>query len=229
MKYHLLTEIMLLLEDFEHSADNLDNPGLQDFLTWAILNKLGNVSATPEPDWEGKENGRSPESAITTLLVHLNRYARTYSRAAIEGSKFSTQDDFSYLINLKAFGEMTKMELIKKNIQDKPTGVQIINRLIKNGWVMQRASSQDRRSKILKITAGGLEALELQMGRIRLASRIVTANLNHHDKMTLISLLNKLEAFHHPIFIKQANAKKLLDVALEQLRPDELPTGLQPG
>jgi hypothetical protein len=61
-----------------------------------------------------KENGRSPESVISTLLVHMNRYAKTYSKSAIAGSGFNTQEEFIYLINLKAFGSMTKMELIKK-------------------------------------------------------------------------------------------------------------------
>src|SRR5690554_5295977 len=90
-----------------------------------------------EPYWEGKEKGRSPESVINTLIVHMNRYAKSYSKSAIYDSEFSTQEDFIYLINLKAFGAMTKMELIKKNIQEKPVGMQIINRLIENGWVDQ--------------------------------------------------------------------------------------------
>ena len=35
-------------------------------------------------------------------------------QAAIHDSALSTQDDFIYLINLKAFDAMTKMELIKR-------------------------------------------------------------------------------------------------------------------
>jgi hypothetical protein len=33
----------------------------------------------------------------------MNRYAKAYSKSAIHGSEFSTQEDFVYLINLKAF------------------------------------------------------------------------------------------------------------------------------
>jgi hypothetical protein len=66
------------------------------------------------PTGKVRKMERTPESAISTLLVHLNRYAKTYSKSAIMDSEFSTQEDFIYLINLKAFGEMTKMALIKK-------------------------------------------------------------------------------------------------------------------
>ena len=125
-----------------------------------MLDRFSKVDHLKEPDWEGKEKGRSPESVINTFIVHMNRYAKTYSKAAIVGSDFSTQEDFIYLINLKAFGEMTKMELIRKNIHDKPAGMQIINRLIRQGWVEQRYSLTDRRSKVINIAEQGINVLE---------------------------------------------------------------------
>mgnify|MGYP003507038796 FL=1 len=152
----------------------------------------------------------------STLLVHLNRYEKTYSKSAIAGSDFKTQDEFSYLINLKAFGSMTKMELIKKNIQDKSSGILIINRLINQGWIQQSDSKEDKRSKVLNITEAGKSALENQMEKIRNATRIVSGNLNQSEKMELIRILDKLEKFHHPIFLKNIDSQKLLDAVNEQ-------------
>ena len=57
---------------------------------------------------------------------------------------------------------MTKMELIK-NIQEKPAGIQIINRLLQQGWIEQSDSATDKRSKIIQITPQGLHALDAQM------------------------------------------------------------------
>lgn len=169
----------------------------------------------PEPEWEGKEKGRSPESVINTLIVHMNRYAKIYAKSAIAGSAFSTQEEFIYLINLKSFGAMTKMELIKKNIQDKPAGMKVIERLLKQQWVEQADSATDRRSKILYITSKGSDALEREMAKIRHASRIVTGNLDQDEKMELIRLLSKLEAFHLPIYHKQVESIQLIDCVLE--------------
>lgn len=216
MGYELLKDVISLLEEFE--VDNLPQKrytnDIEGFKNWVIAyHKKEEEHA--EPHWDGKENGRSPESVISTLIVHMNRYARSYSKSAIFGSDFSTQEDFIYLINLKAFGEMTKMELIKKNVHEKPAGMQIINRLIAQGWVEQNDSKTDKRSKVLKINKTGLDALEQQMDKIRKASEVVTGDLTHHEKMELIRLLNKLNDFHMPIYAKNMEPQHLLDEVLK--------------
>ena len=218
MKYSLIKDLIPLVEEFESQKQNNYAEDLNGFKQW-IYDRMKNELETAEPSWEGKEKGRSPESAINTLIVHMNRYAKTYSKSAIHNSDFSTQDEFIYLINLKAFGAMTKMELIKKNIQEKPAGMQIINRLIQQGWVEQTDSETDKRSKILKITTKGLQALENQMEKIRHATRIVTGDLSRAEKMELIRLLNKLDHFHHSIFERNIGSSALLDIVLKEYLP----------
>lgn len=210
MDYRLIKEVLDLLEEFEsaHKEYGAENHCIDSFKKWVAFNYT--LESLEEPDWEGKEKGRSPESVINTLIVHMNRYARAYSKAAIYGSDFSTQEDFIYLINLKAFGEMTKMELIKKNVHEKPAGMQIINRLIANKWVSQKPSEIDKRSKVISITLGGEEALEKQMDKIRQATQIVTGNLTEAEKMELIRLLNKLNDFHLPIYERNIGSEQLL-------------------
>lgn len=149
------------------------------------------------------------------MIVHLNRYAKSYSKSAIFGSNFSTQEDFTYLINLKAFGEMSKMDLIKKNVHEKPVGMQIINRLINQGWIEQRNSKIDKRSKVISISEAGLEALGNQMDKIRKATAIVTGNLSQNEKMELIRLLNKLDDFHRQIYNKNIDTENLLEEAFK--------------
>ena len=214
MKYELLKNVINLLEEFE--TENVLRKrypnDIEGFKRWINAN---DENINNEPYWEGKENGRSAESVINTLIVHMNRYAKSYSKSAIFGSEFSTQEDFIYLINLKAFGEMTKMDLIKKNVHEKPAGMQIINRLISQGWVNQTASEIDKRSKVLKINDKGLKVLENQMDEIRKATKIVTGDLTHNEKMELIVLLNKLNDFHQSIYEKNIEPRNLLNEVLK--------------
>ncbi|MBB5334135.1 MarR family winged helix-turn-helix transcriptional regulator [Chryseobacterium koreense] len=216
MNYRLIEDVIELVRQFEIENKDTNNyeVSIEGFKNW-ILRNSGTVSH--EPDWEGKENGRSAESVISTLLVHLNRYAKSYSKSAILGSDFSTQDDFIYLINLKAFGEMSKMDLIKKNVHEKPVGMQIINRLIHLGWIEQRESTTDKRSKVISITQKGLTALENQMNKIRTATTVVTGNLSENEKMELIRLLHKLDDFHQQIYEKNKKTEQLLDEALNTI------------
>lgn len=216
MDFKLVKELVQLLEKFDSENIDADHSGdINGFKKWICNNeRIRKQSDEDELNWEGKQHGRTPESVISTQLVHLNRYAKTYSKSAIADSEFNTQEEFIYLINLKSFGTMTKMELIKKNIQDKSSGMLIINRLIKQGWVEQTNSDSDKRSKILKITQKGLETLELQMDKIRSASNIVTANLTYPEKIELIKILDKLDKFHHTIFSRGIESHKLLDTVI---------------
>lgn len=221
MNYKLLQQILALSQEFEenNTATGSYPADIDGFKRWVADQ---NIPKRSDPDWEGKENGRSPESIINTSIVHLNRYAKNYSKSAIYGSEFSTQEDFVYLIVLRACGEMTKMELIKRNVQDKPTGMQIINRLIAQGWVEQKISTKDKRSRIINITEKGTKVLETQMDKIRQATSIVTGDLNREEKMELIRLLNKLKDFHHPIYLQQLEPASLLEEALRKKSGDML-------
>ncbi|MBO6200728.1 MAG: winged helix-turn-helix transcriptional regulator [Chryseobacterium sp.] len=218
MSLGLIKDVIQLVEEFGSQNNkqlySSDIEGFKDWICDGRINNENNISN--EPIWEGIENGRSPESVISTLIVHLNRYAKTYSKSAIADSDFNTQEEFIYLINLKAFGTMTKMELIKKNLQDKSTGILIINRLIKQGWIEQTNSETDKRSKVLRITDKGHLALENQMEKIRNATNIVTGDLNHSEKMELIRILDKLDKFHRPIFSKNIEGSKLLETVYQE-------------
>ncbi|ACU04299.1 MULTISPECIES: MarR family winged helix-turn-helix transcriptional regulator [Pedobacter] len=219
MKYDILKNVIHLLEEFESenfSGKTYPND-IEGFKRWVVVN-YKSAEIDNEPNWEGKEKGRSAESVINTLIVHLNRYAKSYSKSAISGSNFSTQEEFIYLINLKAFGEMTKMDLIKKNVHEKPAGMQIINRLIAQGWVDQTDSETDKRSKVLKISNEGIKVLENQMGKIRKATEVVTGDLTRKEKMELIRLLNKLNDFHQPIYDKNIEPEYLLNEVLKNKR-----------
>lgn len=205
MRYRILKDVISLLEQFEEETTS-EQVGPADFLNW--LRRDDSVENVP--NWEGKDKGRSEDSVINTQLVHLGRYAKNYARAAIHQSPLSTPDEFIYLITLNVFGEMSKIGLIKKNVHDKPAGIQIINRLIKHGWVHQRDSEQDRRSKLIGITPKGREVLESCMHDIRIASGIVTGNLTMEEKHLLIGLLNKLDDFHQQVISADVHISELL-------------------
>lgn len=216
MNYTLLKEVvdMVQLFEVENERNTSYTNDIVGFKTWMAEQFQHERTAAPVT-WEGIENGRTADSVINTLIVHMNRYAKSYSKSAIHNSDFSTQEDFIYLINLKAFGAMTKMDLIKKNVHEKPVGIQIINRLLAQGWIEQSDSPTDKRSKVIAVTTLGLDALEKQMPKIRQATQIVTGDLTATEKNELIRLLNKLNDFHRPIYEKHTDPAHLLDEVLK--------------
>lgn len=214
MNYNLTKDVITLIEQFDIANTNKAySSDINGFQRWVAENYT-QTDDDRNAEWEGKENGRSVDSIISTLLVHMNRFGKSYSKAAILGSEFSTQEEFIYLINLKAFGQMTKMDLIKKNVQEKPAGMLTINRLMLKEWITQESSEEDKRSKLISITTKGLEVLEQQMSKIRQATSIVSGNLSSSEKLELIKLLHKLNTFHQDIYDKNIDTEHLLEEAI---------------
>lgn len=217
MNYELLKDLIDLSSEFEHSGSEtgMYSKSIDGFKKWII--DTYKTDLKDEPHWEGKNNGRSPESVIASSIVHMNRFGKTYFKAAIDGSEFSTQDDVIYMIILKFYPSITKMELIKRNVHEKPAGMQIISRLIAKGWVKQSKSETDKRSKVLNITPKGLKTLDNLLIKVRQATNIVSGDLTHDEKMQLIRLLNKLEDFHLPIYSKNLEPAELLETVLKEM------------
>ena len=193
MLYNLIHELVTLVKTYESSVDH-PNEDLGSFRSW-LDGHLENQEGM-EPEWEGKTNGRSPDSIINTSLVHLYRYARMHAKTAIGDTEFSTPDEFIYLINLASGGAMSKTALIRQNIHDKPAGILIINRLLTKGLVAQECSDSDKRSRMIHITPKGTQYLKESMENIKKASANVTEPLSYKEKIELIALLLKLENFH---------------------------------
>ena len=210
MDYSMLKDVIHLLEEFENDSNPTEfTQDIEGFKKWIAFK---NQPETEHSDftYEGMEKGRSLESVISTLLVHLSRYAKSYSKSVIHNSVFTTQDDFIYLITLKTFGKMSKMDLIKRNVHDKSNGIQIINRLIKQGFILQKEDELDKRSKNISITKEGENALEDKMNEIRRATKIVSGNLSKEEKIQLIGLLDKLDHFHLEVYNKNLDHKELI-------------------
>lgn len=217
MNYPIIKEAIDLIEKFEsENSKSTQYPNdMEGFKKW-MMNSFKNESSE-QPEWEGKTMGRSAESVVATLVVHMNRYAKNYFRAALLGSDFSSQDDVIYLIVLRFSAPLTKMELIKKNVHDKPAGMQIINRLIARGWAEQKDSEKDKRSKLISITQKGLQSLAEVMTKVRQATDIVSGKLTQTEKMQLISILNKLNDFHLDIYDKNYDPAELLENTMREM------------
>lgn len=213
MKYKLLKDVITSIEEFENSVGDNGSKDFASYKSW-----LMNDTSYRNVSWEGKDNGRSADSIINTLIVHLNRYAKTYSKSVIHKTKFVSQEDFIYLINLRAVGPMKKSDLIKRNIHEKSPGIQIINRLISNGWINQIDDEIDKRSKLISLTDEGEKVLEDNMEKIRTATSIVAGRLTEDEKLRLIGLLKKLDEFHLPIYHENKNPDDLLAYADELLK-----------
>lgn len=203
--YKLLHQLLTLVEEFEAESSNT-NGTIQEF-TGFLLNKAGNtrpeiVSADvrfgrKEP--EAQNRAFITENAIGRLFVYMSRYARSYIKKALDGTPLTSPDDFTCLAILLTHDELSKKELIEKNMQEKTSGSEVIRRLIAAGLVKQKDSTEDKRIKKVFITNQGRELLYRVFNDMNHVGTIVSGRLTRAEKLVLQHLLQKLEDFHHEL------------------------------
>ena len=199
MKYHLLQSLLPHLEAYERAYPQQHSP--QHFAVWLARQTADEQHLAAARDASGPVH-EAPEDSISRLLVFLHRYARGYAKKALEGSPLGTMDEYAYLGILLHDGPMTKSELIQRNRHEKPTGMEIIRRLLGMNLVAQSDDPDDRRSKQLRATPEGAVVagqVSEEMGKV---SQLLMGNLNPTEKMLLLQLLERLEQFHQVVQAK---------------------------
>jgi DNA-binding MarR family transcriptional regulator len=137
------------------------------------------------------------------MIVLMYHYAKGYIKKALRDSYLQTPDEFSFLITLMTYDNLTKGELITKQVMEKTSGSEVINRLIKRGLMVECADKKDKRSIRVSITKSGKEEILRILPLMSDVSKIVVGNLNSEEINTLSYLLKKLDYFHNDIYLNK--------------------------
>ncbi len=198
MKYDLLQTLLPHLEAYERTYPKEQSP--QHFAVWLVRQTTDGEQVNERPVAQTEKE--RIDNNIGKLLIYLNRYMRIYARKALENSPLGTMDEFVYLVMLTEQGALTKSDLIQRNRHEKPTGMEIIRRLLALGLIAQTDDLDDRRSKRLTITPKGTEVSAQVAGQMTKVSTLLTGNLTIAEKVLLLQLLDKLENFHQVVLAK---------------------------
>lgn len=194
MNYRLLKEIIPLLEQFE-SENSAKDTDLGSFSSW-----LSQEVESSQEDSRLKEAAEQGDTAITMLISYLYRYTKNYSKKALEDTPLSTFDDFAFLATLSYSGSLTKTELIQMHLLEITSGIEIIKRLAKYGYLTSFQDPNDKRSKRVKLTPKGRLVLEEVMEKMDQAAFIFSGKLSLRDRADLLPVMHKLHDFHSEIF-----------------------------
>lgn len=220
MQYEFIKQLIDKVAIYEKTVSNNKPININDFAQWILTN-----ASTASPSKEESEGllksdiqnpiyteGGKRNGGIGALIGLMFRYAKNYTKKALENTPLQTLDEFTYLATLMQY-PMTKTQLITQHIQEKTTGMAVIQRLLKQNWIQQSKNAADRRSQIIEITDEGrlvLRGAFLSMSKV---SAIVTANLTEAEKVELTRILEKLDLLHRNILEteKTLNLDKIIE------------------
>ena len=210
MDFDLLTNIIEAYKTYQLSAGTNKKSSVSDFAAWVNEQTYQKEKAENTPLTENIGN-YALEVEISTLVICLNRYSRLLIKKGLIKFPQLVSEDFTYLYTLMDVESMTKIQLIEKNVHEKPTGLEVIKRLLKHGLVDERNDEIDKRSKRVFLTDKGKALFFATIEQMNKVALIVSGNLTHNEKTQLHTLLKKLEDFHNPIYLSHK------EISIDQL------------
>jgi hypothetical protein len=127
---------------------------------------------------------------IVGRLARMHVYDAMPSLKAIGLSGF---EEFTYLNSILLMMEPRKTDVIFDNMQELSSGLLILDRLKKKGFIQEYDDSQDRRSKRLKLTQKGKKKLDESHQYLQKVNRAFYGSISEDDLQLCIQLLNPLE------------------------------------
>ena len=206
-KSEILTTLINQFFYFDAERGNRDEYSIDEFIGYLNAKTGRNELEIRNISGENKElfNYEYPSATrdISILIVLMNRYAKWYIKKVLRDSLLQTPEEFSFLISLMTYDSLNKSELITKQIMEKTSGTEVINRLVKRGMIFETADQNDKRSIRVSITKSGREEILRILPQMTKVTEIVVGNLTDEEINTLSYLLKKLDYFHNDIYINK--------------------------
>ena len=133
---------------------------------------------------------------LTFLLALQNRYYKTYAKEALNDSDLSSPEGFSFLYHLNLADSFRKMELIKLHHLEPPSGIEVLKRLLKRGFIEEFDDPDDGRAKRISITESGRQKINEILPKMEQVFSRMSADMSISEKMHVVSFLKQMNKFH---------------------------------
>ena len=125
-----------------------------------------------------------------------------YMRIALKGTPLPSIESIMFCSALNNLGESRKSDVINSAMIEISTGTDILNRLIKKGFINQRIDPADKRSKLLTLSPSGLVALKKCYKKAGMAREFFLADLTEDDKKLVAQILDPLQEKHSKLSVE---------------------------
>lgn len=209
--------------DYEEQNTSGAELSFSDFIGY--LNAQYNADTRPLRDVAGPEEAwlqedRTTNIEISVLFIFLYRYAVFYGKKALDDSPLATLDEFSFMIVLMTYKQLSKTELINKLIIEKTSGIEVIKRLVKSGMLEEQKNPHDKRSILVALTPKGKRTVTDLLPKMKLVGEAVIGNLSELEVASLSYLLRKLDHFHNENYTqhRETGLEEILEVRSKKIK-----------
>jgi DNA-binding MarR family transcriptional regulator len=213
-----MSKLVALIQHWEIFLEQHPSGNMADFGRWLLGNH--NLPGTPgahllphdaslfrvdDPGFDAFEGKQKTSMQGAYLIVRMNQYLHHYAKPLMKRHGLHSLDDFGYLQNVRYFTPITKSRACELMLQEVTTGMDIINRLIKNGFIRETINAEDKRQKLLELTPKGMNVLNDMLADFSQLPDTL-GDLSENDRAALLKWLAHLDVYHERVV--KAHVKK---------------------
>ena len=191
--FDIIKDIVNWLEEYQ-KGEHTDELSLESFIFW-LNSRLFSESFAEK----SKQSSEMLDMELSFLLVMQSRYYKTYAKRVLGESELTSPDGFSFLYHLSHTDSFRKMELIKMHHLEPPSGIEVLKRLLKKGFIAESDDAEDKRAKRISITGKGKKELQSIIPKMKEVFHLMTAELSLNEKLHAIGFLKQMNDFHSGI------------------------------
>lgn len=169
------------------------NPGaeLEDFHRYKLIEQ----KQARQQQGEVADGILPPEAnlLLIKLLHRIDRLYLEYAEVAIEGTGIHHFEEFLFLNAVAHLQEPRKTEVITHTITRLSSGLLIIERLKKYGYIAESDDEEDKRSKRVELTPSGQMVLQNCYEQTSQLGKLFFSDLTEEDMLLCIQLLKSVE------------------------------------
>jgi len=201
-----IIHVLQLWSDFEKT-----HPGseFEDFCRFYL--------AKPEikafkPVGSGKQPTPPDDDSMFMMTVSRTTLAFWgYMRIALKGTSMPSIESLMVCAALNALGESSKTDVINYSMFEVSTGMDMIKRLVKAGFINQRTDPRDKRSRLLTISDEGKKVLFQCFKKSTLARDILLHGVTEDDKKLVSRILFPIQEKHAKLSV-ESKGKPIEDI-----------------
>ncbi|WP_346317863.1 MarR family transcriptional regulator [Chitinophaga sp. YIM B06452] len=169
-------------------------------------------------------SGLTPPDLDTVFAKLIGRLAgmqTVYSKMALQEMPGFELEWFYFLNSIYHLKEVKKAQIIQYNFTEQTTGIDILSRLKKLGYVAERTDPDDKRAKLVSITKAGEKILFKIYQLLYKPTLLMYQGIDPKDKQVVINILKDTEHQHQELLSNSRN-KSIDDLLLEALGEEKM-------
>ena len=198
--YSFMRSYIKLIKNWESFLKNNSDGSLADFGHYLV--GLATEDSPARTELDNYFDAKTTEfqysdlnSEASYLIWRLNKFSKGYIKELFEKLGVANQDEFAILSHVDYLKECPKKIAISDNLIEMSTGIDMIKRLLKKGYLLERKNPEDKRESLIRLSTKGKDKLaEIYTGFSTVPDILV--DITPKEKRTLVAILKNLDKAH---------------------------------